>query len=291
MEALAWANKKLKDHQDIDFASGDRLDSPMLDCEVLLAAAIEQPKTYLFSHLDEIVPEQIIRKYKTMIRRRAKHEPVSYIRGYKEFYKRNFRVNKNTLIPRPDTEVLIDEAIALKNHNVVYLDIGTGSGAIAITLALETGQPIIATDISEGALRIAKQNAKALNTKDVTFLLGDLIEPITEYKFQVDRHVVFVANLPYLSSHQWNYAQNEVKDFQPQGALDGGYDGMDVYRRFFAELKSYRKLFPAQCSIIIEIDPDQTKLSENIITRLFPQARIKIKKDLAGLDRAIIIQI
>ena len=294
MEALTWANNKLKDHHDRDPANGKGLDSPMLDAQLLMAFVLDVSKSYLFTHFDQKLREEQLEKFESFINRRIHHEPIAYILGWKEFYKRPFRINHYVLVPRPDTETLIDEAIARsKNSNdTLFIDVGTGSGAISITLAAETSLPVIATEVSARTLAVAENNAKINKVKDrVTFLHGNLIDPIDPKMIRGIDQVILCANLPYLTTKQWELTQPEVHDYEPRLALDGGVDGLVIYHELFQSIALRRKEFPANLTTIIEIDPNQQFSAVRLIEHHFPHAKNKVIKDLADKPRLIISEL
>ncbi len=214
LELLEWGNNKLKGHRDIDAFTGDKLDSPMLDAEILLSHVLDESKSYLFTHLNEDVPAKKADLYQRMIKRRLKHEPVATIIGKKEFFKRDFAVNRFVLTPRPETEVLVENVLEISEENsgdTWFVDIGTGSGAIAVTMAAETKLPVIATDISPEALAIARQNTEEHKVTDlVDFKTGDTLVPIVKLFRQLKKikqplpeNLILCANLPYLTTEQW----------------------------------------------------------------------------------------
>lgn len=282
VEALTWANNKLKDHA---------IDAPMLDAQLLLASVLNVSKNYLFTHFAQELDEEQLTKFEALIERRRHHDPLAYIVGWQEFYKRPFSINNFVLIPRPDTETLIDEAIALAKdaRDTVFLDIGTGSGAIAITLTLETSLPVIATDISSHALVVAKQNARINQAEDrLTFLNGSLIDPITPEMIMGLNEVIICANLPYLATRQWSQTQPEVHDYEPRLALDGGIDGLDIYHELFHSLAMRRADFPKKLTTLIEIDPDQVRSAPQLIAQHFPNAVSRVVEDLTHQPRVIV---
>lgn len=297
MEALQWANDKLK----------GIADSSMLDGELLLAAALSVSKSWLFTHLDHEMKAHEEARFQEFVKRRSEHEPVAYIVGWKEFYKRRFTVNRFTLIPRPATETLVEHAIAAAatnhspqpTHDVLFADIGTGSGAIAITLAAETKLPVIAVDMSKQALAVASQNAEQLGVTDlVDFKHGNLIEPVIRIFKAVGvtheapyHHLVLCANLPYLSEHQMETAQLDVRDFEPHEALVAGRDGLDAYFELFKLLKRHRSALPERVTVLIEIDPSQRQSAPDLIAHDFPHARPTVAKDLDGFDRIVTVEL
>lgn len=302
MEALQWANEALKRHVD-KTEDGGRLDSPMLDAEVLLAAALEANKAWLFTHLDYLLKPEQEEQFHASVKRRAAHEPVAYIVGSREFFKRKFQVNRFVLIPRPATEILVERALAAaegtEQDHTVFADIGTGSGAIAVTLAAESKLPVFATDTSKPALAVARTNAAAHDVEElVDFRHGDLIEPIVRVFASVAathpsafRHLVVCANLPYLTDYQVDTGQRDVRDFEPREALVAGRDGLDAYWNLIRQLRRHRTVLPERVTVLLEIDPSQRATIKDLITHDFPDANPTVVKDLEGFDRIAIAEL
>lgn len=302
MEALQWANDALKRHADTT-EEGGRLDSPMLDAEVLLAAVLGANKSWLFTHLDHKLSAEQEERFHEFVKRRTAHEPVAYIVGSREFYKRKFQVNRFVLIPRPATEVLVEHALAAaegpERDHTVFADIGTGSGAIAVTLAAESQLPVFATDMSKQALAAAKANAALHHVEElVDFKHGNLIEPVVRVLKSVAdthpstfRHLVLCANLPYLTDHQVDSGQREVRDFEPREALTAGRDGLDAYWNLFRQIKQQRSVLPPRVTTLIEIDPSQRQSILDLIRHDFPAARPRIFNDLEGFARVVITEV
>ena len=292
VELLEWGKSTLKEQTEPKFQT---LASPTLDAEVLLAYALYVTKPQLFSRLNfEVSPKQE-ETYRAAIARRLEHEPVAYITGKKYFYGRAFEVNRNVLIPRPETETLIEEALRVfklyeeHREKVRFIDVGTGSGALGITLSAETHKSVIASDISPDALVMARKNAATHKVADqMTFAQGNLLEPIVIILEETrPDHTIVTANLPYLTTHQWTDAQPEIRDFEPRLALEAGYYGLDVYWLFFRQLKEYRRCFGGSCVVLCEIDPAQDTKLPHLIREHFPEADIEILPDLHALPRVI----
>lgn len=291
VETLKWASEKLKNE------SKSTADSSMLDAQVLLASVLDVSTSWLFTHFDKELEENNLDAFRQMIKRRLQNEPIAYITGEKEFYKRKFFVNNSILIPRPATETLVEAAVnAVGDGATMFADIGTGSGAIAVTLAAETGLPVIASDISTAALVVARKNAETHKVSElVDFRQGDLLEPLVKIFQTVKKtatepicdHLIICANLPYLTFRQWENTAPDVREYEPKSALEAGVDGLDLYWRLIRELKQRRALFPAQLTLLLEIDPDQKQKIAVLIKRDFPLAEINILRDLDGFDRIV----
>lgn len=261
--------------------------TPALDAEILLTYVLKKPKEFLYTHLDkEIISQTISRHYSNMLRRRKIREPIAYIIGYKEFYGLDFKVNKSTLIPRPDTELIIDEVIKIiarstRQSPITIADIGTGSGCIAITLAkiLYTQvQYIYATDISKNALIVARKNARRHRvSKKIKFLQGSLLTPLKNKKIDI-----LVANLPYLSKQAIKkyYTQCPDLSYEPKHALFAKEHGSYWYNRLFHQL---HYLTPTPTWIFLEIN------KEALDKFKFSDAKTKIIKNLGGHERIISI--
>lgn len=272
-QALTYGARKLRETSP----------SPHLDTEVLLSYSVGQPKEYLYTHPEETLSNET--KFKELIRKRKHHTPIAYLTGIKEFYGRHFSVNEHTLIPRPETEALID--IILKTLTpspytlTPIIDIGTGSGCIAITLALELPEAkVFASDISDPALTVAKQNAKNLGAS-VEFSQGNLLEPLLATDINWNT-TTLIANLPYLTPEQ----TDDYPDIahEPRTALESGPDGLDHYRQLAQQLSTLEKK-PAH--LFLEIDPAQA----DAITDLFsPLGTTTLHKDLSGVVRFAQIQ-
>ena len=214
--------------------------SPFLDAEVLLSHVLKKDRTFLFTYPEKKLTSAQERKIKSLVVRRKKHEPIAYIIGHKEFYGLNFFVNHDVLIPRPETEKLIEQVISFSNNkNIKICEMGTGSGCIAIALARNLPKAqILATDISRSALKIAKINAKRHKVlKQIQFIHSDLFSKIPPRI----RFNIIIANLPYLSQKQYENTQPEIKNFEPRLALVGGKTGMEIYKKLLQQTKNHLK--------------------------------------------------
>ncbi|MDP9379855.1 MAG: peptide chain release factor N(5)-glutamine methyltransferase [Chloroflexota bacterium] len=255
------------------------VESPQLDAQLLLAQALGADRSALLSRLPEPVPAEAEHIYHGLLRRRLDREPLAYISGVREFYGRTFEVTPDVLIPRPETELLVERALSEEaGAHAVAVDVGTGSGCIAITLALEApGWEVYATDTSESALTLARSNARRHGVESrVSFLLGSLLEPVPR------RADLVLANLPYVPSHDIEELQPEVRVWEPRAALDGGEDGLDLVRALLAQLPE-RTTPEGVC--LLEIDPRQFPALEQATARLLPGWRFARWQDLSGRDR------
>lgn len=294
MEALKWASERLKNELK------DASDSSMLEAQVLLASVLDVSTSWLFTHFDRELQENELGAFRQTIKRRMTREPIAYITGEKEFCKRKFFVNPYTLIPRPATETLVEAAIKTTSDNAMFADIGTGSGAIAVTLAAETGRPVIATEINRAALAVAHRNAESHGVSElIDFRQGDLLEPLIKIFKVVQKtgekpacdHLIICANLPYLTIKQWENTASDIRLYEPRTALEAGPDGLDLYWRLLRDLKQNRSLFPIRLTVLLEIDPDQKQKTASLIKRDFPTANLVILRDLDRLERVAVVNL
>ncbi len=260
--------------------------TPELDARVLIGHVLGLSSQEVFLHLDTTLNDEQLSALAPLVESRIQGTPIPYILGSKEFYGRTFLVTPEVLIPRPETELLLETVrdIATDYQAPIIADIGTGSGCIAITLAAEIPHAeIIASDVSPSALQIAQKNAKLILGEEkhqITWKTGSLLEPFTQ------RCDIIVANLPYLDQNK--YTDDSIKQ-EPDLALYSDEQGLWHYRAMFEYLQSHPFLIPDW--VCIEINPEQAQPIEEIITRHWPQATITPIYDLAGHLRHLKIQI
>ncbi len=221
---------------------------------------------------------------------------MAYILGHKEFYGLDFKVNKNTLIPRPETELLVEEILKLKPKDKNIIDIGTGSGNIIISLAknIKNNNTFWGVDISPKALSVARYNAKKNKAeKRIKFIKSDLLNFILKSKNHKlkTKELIIVANLPYLSQKIYSSAMPDVKNYEPKSALLSGPDGLNHYKKLLRQIRSLKKSYPAlDVSCYMEISPEQKTILEKIIKNLFLSSKMEFKKDLARKWRLAIMK-
>jgi release factor glutamine methyltransferase len=211
-------------------------DSPRVDAEALLAWALDASRSYLLAHPEKALSEQAGRDFENAIARRRTGEPLAYITGKKEFWSLELKVTPDVLVPRPETELLVEKALELipEGESCRILDLGTGSGAIAIAIASERERcEIYAVDESPGALEVARENAALHGLRNVVFLQGNWTEPVRDLKFDLA-----VSNPPYVRNG--DPALNDLR-YEPRRALDGGPDGLDAIRRIAGDAKPVMK--------------------------------------------------
>lgn len=257
---------------------------PEASAEILLRALLNVDKANFFSVQNTDVKKSVEKKYLKYLERRKKHEPVWQILGQVDFWGMNFRVNKNVLIPRPETELLIAEVLRAVNSPKTILEVGTGSGAIAVALAKEfSWARVEAVDISRQALRMASFNIKRLGfSKQIRLYCSNLFSRVRG-KFEI-----IVANLPYIPEEDLQSLALDVHHFEPRVALDGGRGGLEVYERFLAEAVNH--LAP-NAMVFCEIGINQGEDFKKIVKKYFPKASVVIKKDLAAIDRIATIKL
>lgn len=261
-----------------------------LQAELLLAHALETTRTSVLARLDEMLAPGVAARYAANVARRAQYEPLAYILGHQEFYGLDFLVDRRVLIPRHETETLLLLALERAKHSApalsVIIDVGTGSGVLALTLAHHLPQArVVAVDISPDALAVARVNANRLNLEPrVEFIESDLLESRTSRNVPFD---LLVANLPYIPSARFDQLPREIRAFEPRGALDGGEDGLAIFRRLLAQLE----LHAARGAVVLlEISEEQGDVALECVRRTLPHAVATVHCDLEGLGRVVEIQ-
>ncbi len=287
-ESIQHAAKKL---QPTRITCNADLDIGFLEAEILLAHTIGKDRTWLRIHDDTLLTPTQSRRFQVLVKRRQNHEPIAYLVGVKEFYELPFFVNRHVLIPRPDSELLVDlarKALFSEPHaSDLVLDIGTGSGAVALAIATHVApRQVLATDISTQALRVAKKNARLLKQSNVTFIQANLLD--TKLRHRLKQHaykkLIIVANLPYLPISDKKKLEQDVVRYEPANALFTKKDGTALMERLMKQLAASNVRFT---SVFFEYDPPQTKKLRALAKQIFPQMRIRIHKDLAGKNRVI----
>jgi release factor glutamine methyltransferase len=284
--------------QGLELLRKGHVSAPELTAEVLLRHALRCERVYLYSHPEHELTEIEWLHYGRYLHERLKGKPTQYITRVQEFWGRDFHVEPGVLIPRPETEHVVEQALAalrdlpadntggVSNQLSLpvaapnrILDIGTGSGILAITLALEAAAETFATDISNLALRVARRNAQALNAPCV-FVRCDLGSAFAEDTFDV-----IVSNPPYIASTEIGTLQREVRDWEPREALDGGPDGLGIYARLIPEAG---RLLRPKGSLILEIGAGQVES----VPALFDAGwrTPAVVNDLAGLARVVVVR-
>ncbi len=270
--------------------SEEMLDEENKDCnvaKVLFYHLANKEPHQLYLMMDEEVDQDLYDAFQKGMKRYMDGEPIQYIKGKETFFTRDFIVNENVLIPRYETEELVENILYKIDdyfddyQDIDLCDVGTGSGAIAISLSLEEERlRVVATDISNEALEVAKLNASSLGAK-VDFYQGDMLEPLIDKNMKVD---IFVSNPPYIPVDQ--NIQNVVKDNEPHVALFGGNDGLYFYRRIFEKAKEVIK---DRALLAFEMGFDQREIMAEAVESYFPNTPYEIIKDINGKDRMLFI--
>jgi release factor glutamine methyltransferase len=250
---------------------------PRLTAEVLLAHAARHDRAWLYAHSDEELSELWWIHYGRYLHQRLNGTPTQYITRRQEFYGREFAVNQDVLIPRPETEHVVERALELLGGRAgCAIDVGAGSGAIAVTLSLESPARVLGTDISEAALRVAAANNRTLSGR-AEFVCCDLLSAIAPRSA-----ALIVSNPPYVPETDQAVLQREVRDHEPHVALFGGPDGFAVYRRLIADAP--RVLEPGG-AIVMEVAYNAEAPVREMLAA--PWSEVALKRDLAGLPRVV----
>lgn len=265
------------------------ISSAGIDTELLITHVLKKDKSFGLAHPDHLMSEQDVVQLDTLLARRAQHEPMAYLLGTKELYGLTFKTDKRALIPRGETETLIQAALDwLKPKSVgqVVADIGTGAGSIIISLAhAAPNHTYIATELSADALALAHENA-ALTTTPITFSEGNLAAPLLDdYAGKID---LFVANLPYIPSGRLVTLDPTVTFFEPNVALEGGPTGLELYQDMLPQAQI---LVAPGALLLFEHDDDQGEALRELVKKHFPDADIATLKDFSGHDRVLRCQL
>ncbi len=284
-ETLDWTVKRLLEWSHTYF--GDKgIDSPKTTAELLLADVLSCKRLDLYYRYEQpLLPDELAR-YKDVVKRRVKHEPTQYILGEWEFWSLPLQVDQRVLIPRPETEVLVEEVLKAVQEGDVpahgsFLDLCTGSGAIACALATECPEASLhATDLSTDALEVAQINVTQLKLEErITLYQGDLFEPLPEQRYDV-----IASNPPYVTCAELAELQPEVRQYEPHLALDGGEDGLDLIRRLLIDLPT--RLAPGGV-LAIEIGAKQGPAVRALAEQTNLFASIEVLKDFSRRDRIL----
>ena len=263
-----------------ELLAASNIEDASLEGELLLRHTLGIDRAHLYISLDRELSSERAETFWNLVKRRLNGEPAAYITGYREFYGLDFYVDPRILIPRPESELLVEKALAIARQHYTYViaEVGTGCGAIAISLALNLSEvKIYATDISAPALEVARINCRKHGVEDRVYLLqGDMLHPLPE---PVD---LIIANLPYVKKSE--ISQAGLSDFEPQLALDGGPGGLDKIHQLCRQVGS--KLNP-QGSLLLEIGQGQGNSVITFLRDLFPSAAIEVTPDLSGIERVV----
>lgn len=277
---LAWTT---------DFFRERGIESPRLDAEVLLSALLGRDRMYLYVHFDEPLEPEELARFRGYVKERAAHTPLAYVLGRREFMGLDFRVTRDTLIPRPDTEILAGYAVDFlrtrakeRTDDLWIADIGTGTGAIALSVLHHTeGTRADAVDISSAAAEVARENAATLGLSErVAVFVGDLTAPLAGRSYDM-----ILSNPPYIPTADIAKLMPEVRSYEPHRALDGGVDGLDLYRRLMADAPAMLKDGGA---IAVEVGIHEAAAVAALALAHPRIVRTEILKDLGGIERVVV---
>ncbi len=282
-----WTIQKLLNWITRYFTDKD-IDSPRLSAELLLSQVLGLKRIELYTKFEHIVPADKLDVLHNLVKRAGEHEPIAYLTGRSEFYSIEFEMNGNCLIPRPETELLVELAVDFlraRQDKQFVCDLCTGCGCIAVAIAKNVSNcRIIATDISDAALGIAAKNVARYGLDDrITLLCGDLFEPIVPH-LDVDKFDLIVCNPPYVSTVEYQTLASNIRDYEPSVALLAGSDGLDVIRRVIAQAANFLK---AGGALMFEIGQEQAEAVMQLLNRAGCFANPAIHKDTGRRDRVV----
>jgi release factor glutamine methyltransferase len=262
------------------------VESPRLEAELLLAHAVGKNRAWVLAHPERPLTPKEVTRFRDLAVRRAGHEPLAYLVGHREFFGLDLAVDPRVLIPRPETELLVERALALARQlpqPALVADVGAGSGAIAVALAVHLpAATVYALDEAPGPLAVTAANARRHGVDSrVRCLQGDLLAPLPEAV-----HLI-TANLPYVGSEEWEALPPEIREHEPRAALEGGPGGLEVIRRLLVTAAPHLRPGGA---ILLEIGARQGPAARALASEHFPQAQVELLQDWAGLDRIVVVQ-
>jgi release factor glutamine methyltransferase len=278
-------------HEATEALQAAGIEDAWLEAEVLLRHTLHLDRAHLYACLQQDLSTGDQAAFRSLVARRLAREPTAYIVGRREFYGLDLETTPAALVPRPETELLVEEAIArlcapdrpARHHErLLVVDVGTGNGAIAVVLAVHLPQAVlVAIDLSREALALALRNARRHGVESrIAFLQADLLAPLTQ---PAD---IIVANLPYVRSSDWEALPPEIREHEPRVALDGGTDGLREIERLLGQAPSH--LRPGG-SLLVELSHPQAAPALALARRSFPGAAARILPDAAGLDRLLVV--
>ena len=270
-----------------DYFKKNRVAEPRASAEVLLAHLLSEDRLFLYLNYDRPMGAEELATFRTLVKRRLGGEPTQYITGIQEFWSLPFRVSPDVLIPRPETEVLLEtvlEFLGSPDSEARVLDLGTGSGAIAVALAREVvAIKIVATDSSRAAIKLAQENARLNQTeREIHFVCADMF---SAFSISSPKFTVVATNPPYISHAEFSKLSPEIRDYEPRYALDGGPDGLSAIRRIIKEAPS---VLYHRGALIMEMGADQGESVSALVkySQLYESHRII--RDYSGLDRVLL---
>jgi len=284
-----WTIQKLLNWT-TEYLTQKKVDSPRLSAELLLSSVLGLKRIELYTQYNRVVEEEHLAKLREMVKRAGRHEPIAYLVGKTEFYSIEFEVTPDCLIPRPETELLVQRAIEFLRQRPSprqVCDLCTGCGTIAVAVAKNTPDAkVIATDISAPALAVAARNIEKHKLQDrIELRQGDLFDPLIA---QLDQFDLIVCNPPYVSAAEYEELEKNVKDYEPRIALYAGDQGLDMYRRIAERVTEFLK---GDGALLLEIGYKQGPAVQQLLEQTGQFPCVKIDKDLSGHDRMVIAKI
>ena len=282
-----WTIQRLLNWISDHFAEHN-VDSPRLSAELLISNVLGVKRIDLYTQFDKIVSQNHLDKLHELVRRCSEHEPLGYLIGQTEFYSLDIKVTPDCMIPRPETELLVERAVGFirkREGKQFVCDLCTGSGCIAVAIAKNCPNAnIVATDICDSALSVAAENIAGHNVDEkVSLLCGDLFAPIIEGLDNTEFDLI-VCNPPYVSSAEYEVLDKNVRDYEPKRALWAGADGLDIYRRIAERVDEFLK---PDAALMLEIGYAQGKAVRELLGQTGIFAEIKIEKDNQNNDRVV----
>jgi len=276
---LNWITKYLTDKG---------IDAPRLSAELLLSYVLAMQRIELYTQFDKLVTKEQLDSLHDLVKRAGRHEPIGYLTGKTEFYSLQLEVSPDCMIPRPETELLVERAVEFLRTRTgpqFVCDLCTGCGCVAVAIAKNFPEAeIIATDICDATLNVTARNIEKHGLKDrIRLLCGDLFEPIVP-QLDVDKFDLIVCNPPYVSAAEFEKLDKSVKDYEPKLALFAGDDGLDVYRRIIDEAERFLR---PDGTIMLEIGYKQGRAIKELFEKTGAYDEIKIEKDLHENDRIV----
>jgi len=271
-----------------EYLTNKGVDSPRLSAELLLCHSVGLTRIELYTQFAQVVPQRQLDTLRDLVKRAGLHEPVAYLTGRTEFYSIELDITSDCLIPRPETELLVQRAIEfLRTRDGVQFvcDLCTGSGCIAVAISKNFSDArVIATDISAGALEVAARNVEKHQLHErIELLQGDLFEPLVR-QLDVTEFDLIVCNPPYVSSAEYETLARNVRDYEPESALLAGADGLDIYRRLIEKVDQFLK---PSAALMLEIGYAQGPAVRELLERTGAFPEIKIEKDSHDNDRVV----
>jgi len=264
------------------------VDSPRLSAELLLSHVLGLKRIELYTQFDKVIAKEQLDRLHGLVKRAARHEPIAYLTGAAEFYSLRFELTRDCLIPRPETEVLVERAVEFlrgRQGRQLVCDLCTGCGCVAVAIAKNYADAqIAATDISEAALITAAKNIDGHGLSErVELLCGDLFEPLLPY-LDEKKFDLIVCNPPYVSESEYEKLASNIKDYEPKSALLAGADGLDVYRRI---VPSARQFLKEDGGLMLEIGPGRSQNVCELLNEAGLFSEIVVEKDALENDRVI----